>query len=84
MFRPLYAGKARCIRRRLAQHFASGNTTPELRALRDQVALYFSAISTPTEAQASWLEAELILRLRPPFNRQVPRIYSIREKGRDK
>ncbi len=63
----LYVGKAKNIRKRVASYTrARGLTTRILRMVAATAAMEF--VTTHTEAEALLLEANLIKRLRPPFN----------------
>jgi excinuclease UvrABC nuclease subunit len=69
-----YVGKTCDLRRRLRQHLESTSTTPEFEIARRHSALTrFSAAPCRDREALDRVEAGLILRLRPPFNRQVPR-----------
>jgi hypothetical protein len=67
-----YAGKATDLLQRLTQHRRS-MTFPEVRIARERLHLFFSAAPVPDAALRARIEAGLILRFRPPFNRQVPK-----------
>lgn len=69
----LYAGKATDLRARLTQHGRSVATAPEVRIARGRLRLFFSAAPVLDAALRSRVEAGLIVRLRPPFNRQIPK-----------
>ena len=71
-YRPIYAGKADALDRRLAQHLVSRATAPEVAFVRVRVQLYFSAAPVLDPFALDRVEAGLVLLLRPPFNRQVP------------
>ena len=63
----LYVGKAKDIRKRVASYTrARGLTTRIMRMVAATAAMEF--VTTRTEAEALLLEANLIKRLRPPFN----------------
>lgn len=68
----LYAGKAADLRARLAQHLRTVSTPPEVVIARDRARLFFSAAPVVDDALRGGVEAGLIVRLRPPFNRQIP------------
>jgi len=64
---PLYVGKAKNIRKRVASYVRTGQlTTRILRMVAATRSMEF--LTTHTEAEALLLEANLIKRLRPPFN----------------
>jgi excinuclease UvrABC nuclease subunit len=69
----LYAGKAADLLARLTQHLRSVTTAPEVRLARGRLRLFFSAAPVLDDALRSAIEAGLIVRFRPPFNRQIPR-----------
>jgi excinuclease UvrABC nuclease subunit len=69
---PIYVGKAQHLHRRLEQHLTS-TTAPEIRTLRAQLRLFFSAAPVTHGVNLDSIEAGLIALLRPPFNRQVPK-----------
>ena len=73
----VYVGKARDLRDRLAEHMESTSTSPDLWLLRRRIQMYFSAAPVMDAAGRDAVEAGLIRLLRPPFNRQVPRVRSI-------
>ncbi|MGB9380008.1 MAG: hypothetical protein WCB16_05180 [Candidatus Binatus sp.] len=70
----LYAGKAVDLLARLSQHCQSLTTSPDIRIARETFRLFFSAAPVLNGALRSRIEAGLILRLRPPFNRQIPKV----------
>lgn len=69
----LYAGKSVDLHCRLVQHLQTRSTNEDVLAARSLAGLYFSAAPVLEAALRHVAEAELISRLRPPFNRQVPR-----------
>lgn len=71
-YAPLYIGKASHLHRRLEQHLNS-TTAPEIRILRGQLRLFFSAAPVIHGVNLDSVEAGLVSLLRPPFNRQVPK-----------
>jgi excinuclease UvrABC nuclease subunit len=68
----LYVGKTRDLRARMVQHMETASTSPDFRAVREEMATYFSAAPVLESALRDGVEAGLIRLLRPPFNRQVP------------
>jgi len=73
----LYAGKAIDLLVRLTQHGKSVATAPEVRIARGILRLFFSAAPLPDAALRSRVEAGLIVRFRPPFNRQIPKATAV-------
>lgn len=73
---PLYVGKASHLHRRLEQHLNS-TTAPEIRILRGQLRLFFSAAPVVHGVSLDSVEAGLVALLRPPFNRQVPKALPV-------
>ncbi len=71
---PLYVGKTHDLHERLSQHLVSVSTTPEIQLLRSRIRMYFSAAPVTERAVRDAVEAALIHLLRPPCNRQVPRV----------
>ena len=68
--RLLYVGKSKRLRARVRAHVGPGPTAAFFDGWTRQVAAV-EAIETFSELEAQLIEAELIRRLRPPFNRQM-------------
>jgi excinuclease UvrABC nuclease subunit len=68
-----YAGNARDLRARLCQHLRSASTSSDVRWLRAEMTLHFSAAPVLAPDERLAVEAGLIQMLRPAYNRQVPR-----------
>jgi excinuclease UvrABC nuclease subunit len=73
VYAPLYAGKARDLRRRLRQHAEATASAADLVVARRGLATYFSAAPVMSAALRDAIESALIRFFRPPCNRQVPR-----------
>jgi hypothetical protein len=68
----LYAGKTADLLARLTQHLQSATTAPEVQIARRKQRLFFSAAPVLDDVLRTGIEAGLIVRFRPPFNRQIP------------
>ncbi len=65
---PLYVGKAKDLRRRLASYLGPGRNLPDKTRLLVERARLLEITITPSEEDALVLEARLIRRLRPRYN----------------
>lgn len=68
----LYAGQSADLRSRLVQHLRTKGTSSDVVYARTIARLYFSAAPVLETIVRHRIEAGLVGRLRPPFNRQVP------------
>jgi hypothetical protein len=77
MYPAFYAGKAQDLKVRLHQHAMLEGTSPDVIAVRSVRNAYFSAAPVAAAALRPAIESALIRLLRPPCNRQVPRIAPV-------
>lgn len=66
----LYIGKARSLRKRVRSYLKVGPELPKIRVLMAKVAL-IDYVETPTEVDALLLEAELVRKIQPRYNKEL-------------
>lgn len=73
----LYAGQSADLRCRLAQHLRTISTSVDIVIARGRLPMYFSAAPVFDVNLRAGVEAGLVVGLRPPFNRQLPRAVAV-------